>query len=80
MKSEPAQRDEPEDRPGAGPSRTGAGAMKRGLELFRYVASIGAVQREITAGTGDLVDWATGLPTTFWLSDTTEVISAGGLV
>ncbi|WP_353080842.1 MULTISPECIES: YqhA family protein [Tessaracoccus] len=43
MKSEPAQRDEPEDRPGAGPSRTGAGAMKRGLELFRYVASIGAV-------------------------------------
>lgn len=43
MKSEPAQRDEPEDRPGAGPSRTGAGAMKRGLELFRYVVSIGAV-------------------------------------
>lgn len=33
------------------------------------VASIAAVRNEITAGTGDLVDWARKLPGEFWFSD-----------
>ncbi|MCC2594003.1 YqhA family protein [Tessaracoccus sp. OS52] len=42
MNTEPTHRDEAEA-PGVGPSMRGAGAMKRGLELFRYIAAIGAV-------------------------------------
>src|SRR5680860_1178527 len=33
------------------------------------VASIDAVKDEITAGTGDLVDWARARPDSFWLAD-----------
>jgi len=44
--------------------------------LAGQVASIDAVKDEITAGTGDLVDWARSLPAAFWLSDTTDVLAA----
>lgn len=44
--------------------------------LAGQVASIDAVKDEITAGTGDLVDWATAQPDTFWLTDTADVVSA----
>lgn len=40
------------------------------------VASIDAVKDEITAGTGDLVDWARARPTSFWLADTDAVLLA----
>lgn len=40
------------------------------------VASVGAVKDEITAGTGDLVTWASALPDTFWLADTAETVTA----
>lgn len=40
------------------------------------VASIDAVKAEITAGTGDLVDWAASRPASFWLTDTAEVVAA----
>lgn len=40
------------------------------------VASIQAIRGEITAGSGDLVDWAKRLPSSFWLPDTTEVVGA----
>lgn len=34
------------------------------------------MKEEITAGSGDLVHWATALPSTFWLTDTEDVLSA----
>ncbi|MBN9619004.1 MAG: DUF4411 family protein [Actinobacteria bacterium] len=40
------------------------------------VASIDAVKDEITAGTGDLVIWASALPDTFWLTDTADTVTA----
>ncbi len=40
------------------------------------VASIDAVKDEITAGTGDLVDWARTRPASFWLADTDAVLLA----
>ena len=44
--------------------------------LRRQVGSIEAVKDEITAGTGDLVDWANALPTDFWLPGTEAVLTA----
>lgn len=44
--------------------------------LTGQVASIDAVKNEITAGTGDLVDWATVRPASFWLTDTADVVTA----
>ncbi len=44
--------------------------------LAGQVASIDAVKDEITAGTGDLVDWARARPDTFWLTDTDVVLLA----
>lgn len=44
--------------------------------LLAQVSSIEAVKVEITAGTGDLVAWARAQPTTFWLSDTADVVAA----
>lgn len=44
--------------------------------LAGQVASIEAVKDEITAGTGDLVDWARARPTAFWLTDTASVVAA----
>lgn len=40
------------------------------------VASIDAIKDEITAGTGDLVDWARTRPSTFWLADSEDVLAA----
>lgn len=40
------------------------------------VASIDAVKDEITAGTGDLVDWARARPAAFWLADTADIVAA----
>jgi len=40
------------------------------------VASIDAVKDEVTAGTGDLVDWARARPASFWLTDTDAVLLA----
>lgn len=40
------------------------------------IASIGPVKDEITAGAGDLVDWATNLPASFWLPETDDVVRA----
>lgn len=40
------------------------------------VASIEAVKDEITAGTGDLVDWAGARPDWFWLPDTADGVVA----
>ncbi len=44
--------------------------------LAGQVASIDAVKDEITAGTGDLVDWARARPASFWLTDTDAVLLA----
>lgn len=44
--------------------------------LAGEVASINAVKEEITAGTGDLVDWARARHATFWQADTIDVVSA----
>lgn len=44
--------------------------------LVGQVASIDAVKDEITAGTGDLVDWARARPASFWLTDTDDVLLA----
>lgn len=44
--------------------------------LAGQVASIQAVRKEITAGSGELVDWAKRLPATFWLPDTADVVGA----
>jgi predicted nucleic acid-binding protein len=43
--------------------------------LAGRVGSIDAVKDEITAGTGDLVDWANALPAAFWLTDTEDVLA-----
>lgn len=37
-----------------------------------YLRSVTAVRREILAGEGDLVDWATRLPGAFWFDDSAE--------
>ncbi|MGI8676169.1 MAG: DUF4411 family protein [Nocardioidaceae bacterium] len=44
--------------------------------LAGQVASIDAVKDEITAGTGDLVDWARACPAGFWLTDTEDMLTA----
>lgn len=44
--------------------------------LAGQVGSIDAVKHEITAGHGDLVDWAHARPSTFWLADTDAVVTA----
>lgn len=44
--------------------------------LVGQVASIDAVKDEITAGTGDLADWARARPASFWLTDTDAVLLA----
>lgn len=44
--------------------------------LVGQVGSIDAVKDEITAGHGDLVDWARARPSTFWLADTDAVVTA----
>lgn len=44
--------------------------------LARQAASVDAVKDEITAGTGDLVRWARARPTSFWLTDTADVVTA----
>jgi predicted nucleic acid-binding protein len=44
--------------------------------LVGQVASNSAVRDEITAGTGELVDWARSLPAGFWLADTGDVLAA----
>lgn len=44
--------------------------------LAGNVASIDAVKNEITAGTGDLVDWARARPAPFWQTDTADVVAA----
>ncbi len=44
--------------------------------LVGQVASIDAVKDEVTAGTGDLVDWARARPANFWLTDTDAVLLA----
>lgn len=44
--------------------------------LAGQVASIDAIKDEITAGTGDLVDWARARPKNFWLQDTGDVLDA----
>lgn len=47
-----------------------------GSSLAGQVASINAVKGEITAGSGDLVDWARARPSTFWFTDTSAVVAA----
>lgn len=47
-----------------------------GSSLAGQVASIDAVKDEITAGSGDLVDWARARPSAFWLTDTSAVVAA----
>jgi hypothetical protein len=44
--------------------------------LAGQVGSIEAVKDEITAGTGDLVDWARARPASFWQPDTDETLAA----
>jgi Domain of unknown function (DUF4411) len=44
--------------------------------LVGDVASIDAVRVEITAGHGDLVDWARSRPDSFWLPDTEDVLES----
>ena len=44
--------------------------------LAGEVASIDAVKGEITAGSGDLVDWARARPDSFWLPDTEDVLAS----
>ena len=44
--------------------------------LSGQVASIDAIRDEITAGSGDLVDWARARPSTFWLTETSAVVAA----
>jgi hypothetical protein len=46
-------------------------------EIRQQVAPVDAVRKEVTAGTGPLVDWAKGLPDDFWLSHTDESLSWG---
>ena len=44
--------------------------------LEGQVASVEAIKDELTAGTGDLVDWARARPDAFWLADTADVVVA----
>lgn len=44
--------------------------------LASQVASIEAIKDEITAGSGELVEWAHALPSTFWLPDSEDVVTA----
>lgn len=44
--------------------------------LAEEVASVQAVKDEITAGTGQLVTWAAGLPARFWLQDSEATVVA----
>lgn len=44
--------------------------------LEGQVASVEAIKDELTAGTGDLVDWARARPGDFWLPDTADVVAA----
>ena len=44
--------------------------------LAGQVASIDSVKDEITAGTGDLVDWARALPGNFWIADSAGSLAA----
>lgn len=44
--------------------------------LAGQVGSIEAIREEITAGTGNLVTWATSLPPAFWVDDTDDVVTA----
>ncbi len=43
--------------------------------LAGEVASIDAIKDEITAGSGELVEWARALPSTFWLPDSEDVVT-----
>lgn len=40
------------------------------------IASIEAVKDEISAGTGDLVEWARARPATFWLTEHEDTLAA----
>lgn len=44
--------------------------------LSGQVASIDAVKVEITAGSGELVDWAGDRPASFWLPDTADTLAS----
>jgi len=44
--------------------------------LAGEVASVQAIKDEITAGTGQLVAWANGLPAKFWLQDCDATVAA----
>jgi hypothetical protein len=44
--------------------------------LAGQVASVQVIKDEITAGTGQLVTWAKGLPPDFWLQETDDTVSA----
>lgn len=44
--------------------------------LEGQVASVEAIKDELTAGTGDLVDWARARPDAFWLADTADAVVA----
>lgn len=45
-------------------------------DLTGEVGSIDAIKDEITAGTGDLVDWANALPEPFWLKNDEDVLTS----
>lgn len=44
--------------------------------LEGQVGTIEAVKAEITAGTGDLVEWARARPTWFWLTDPVDLVAS----
>lgn len=44
--------------------------------LAGQVGSVSAVKDEISAGHGDLVNWARARPSSFWLADTDAVVTA----
>lgn len=44
--------------------------------LAGKVGSIEAIKHEITAGSGDLVDWANDLPSSFWLENDQDALRA----
>lgn len=45
-----------------------------GPSVSGKVASVDAVRDEILSGEGDLVDWARGLPSAFWLADSDDSV------
>lgn len=47
-----------------------------GPALHGSVGSIQAIRDELTAGTGELVTWASERPATFWLADSAEAAAA----